>query len=63
MMYRLEYKESYIVQTEMLKNRTHQSYRWKTIAMSEDLEALRKYKKDNSLLEYRIINSELQVVG
>lgn len=63
MMYRLEYKEPYIVQTEMLKNRTHQSYRWKTIAMSEDLEALRKYKKDNSLLEYRIINSELQVVG
>lgn len=63
MMYRLEYKEPYIVKTEMLKNRTHQSYRWKTIAMSEDLEALRKYKKDNGLTEYRIINSELQVVG
>lgn len=65
MMYRLEYKEPYIVKTEMLKNRTHQSYRWKTIAMSEDLEALRKYKKnkDNNLLNYRIVNSELQIVG
>lgn len=65
MMYRLEYKEPYIVQTEMLKNRTHQSYRWKTIAMSEDLGALRKFKenKGNKLMDYRIVNSELQVVG
>ena len=63
-MYRLEYKEPYIVKTEMLKNRTHQSYRWKAIAMSEDLEALRKYKenKGNDLLNYRIVNNELQIV-
>lgn len=65
MMYRLEYKEPYIIQTEMLKNRTHQSHRWKTIAISEDLESLRKYKenKDNNLLNYRIVNSDIEVVG
>lgn len=64
-MYRLEYKEPYIVKTAMLKNRTHQSYRWKTIAMSEDLKALRRYKenKNNDLVNYRIVNSELQIVG
>lgn len=62
-MYRLEYKEPYIVKTEMLKNRTHQSFRWKAVAISEDLEALKEYKTINKLENYRIIDSELKVVG
>lgn len=39
----LEVKEPYIVKTELTKNRTHQSYRWKEIALGktkEDLMAL-----------------------
>lgn len=40
--YMLEYAEPYIVKTEMLKNRTCQSYRWKQVAMSDDLEALKE---------------------
>jgi hypothetical protein len=62
-MYRLEYKEPYIVQTEMLKNRTHQSYRWKELAVSEDLEALKEYKRINKLDNCRIIDANLEVVG
>lgn len=62
-MYRLEYKEPYIVKTAMLKNRTHQSYRWKTVAVSEDLKALKEYKEVNKLDGYRIVNKDLEEVG
>lgn len=57
--YALEYAEPYIVETEMLKNRTYQSYRWKQLAISNDLEELKKRLK-----EYRrIINWEtLEVI-
>ena len=40
MMFALEYKELYIVQEAMTKNRTCQSYRWKQYAISEDKDAL-----------------------
>ena len=33
--YALEVKEFYIVKTELTKNRTHQSYRWKEIALGK----------------------------
>ena len=61
-MYRLQYKEPYIVQTEMLKNRTHQSYRWKDFAVCEDLKALIEYKKNNKLDSCRIVDFNLKVV-
>lgn len=65
--YRLEYKEPYIIQTEMLKNRTHQSYRWKTVAISADLEALKQFLKESKELnktgEYRIVDCDLNEVS
>lgn len=33
--YALERKEPYIVKTELTKNRTHQSYKWKEIALGK----------------------------
>lgn len=49
--YALEIKEPYIVKTEFTKNRTHQSYRWKEVALGktkEDLEILMvKRNKEN----------------
>ena len=36
----LEYAEPYIIQEPMLKNRTCQTYRWKQLAMSDDLKEL-----------------------
>lgn len=39
-MFVLEYKQMHIVQTEMTKNRTCQSYRWKQYAMCEYKEPL-----------------------
>lgn len=41
MKYCLEYAEPYTVATEMLRNRTHQSFRWKQIALSDDLTLLK----------------------
>ncbi len=35
--YMLEIAEPYIVKTELTKNRTHQTFRWKAVAMSDDL--------------------------
>ena len=35
--YTLEVAEPYIVKTELTKNRTHQTFRWKAVAMSDDL--------------------------
>ena len=64
--YTLEYKEPYIIKTELLKNRTHQSYRWKPVAVSEDLDALKGYKKEceriNKLVDYRIVDFYLNIV-
>lgn len=50
--YALEFKEPYIVQTELTKNRTHQSYRWKEVALGktrEDLEILMVGRKKENL--------------
>lgn len=38
--YVLEYAEPYIVKTELTKNSTHQSYRWKQLAVAERKEDL-----------------------
>ena len=46
-MYMLERAEAYVVKTEQLKNRTCQTIRWKQVAMSEDIEALKGIKKDH----------------
>ena len=43
MAYMLERKEEYIVKTEMLKNTTHQTHRWKQVALSHTLDALKPY--------------------
>lgn len=50
--YCLQIKIPYIVKTELTKNRTHQSYRWKDYALSNNLKALIKIKSIND----RIIN-------
>ena len=39
-MYALEYKVLYIVKTELTKNRTCQSYRWKQVAICEERKPL-----------------------
>ena len=39
-MYALECKETYIVKTELTKNRTCQSYRWKQVAICEERKPL-----------------------
>lgn len=39
--YALEVKEPYIVKTELTKNRTHQSYKWKEIALGKSEEDLK----------------------
>jgi len=39
-MYMLEIAEPYIVKTELTKNRTCQSYRWKQVALCEAIEPL-----------------------
>lgn len=41
-MYILEYKQLYIVQTELTKNRTCQSYRWKQVAICEERNPLQE---------------------
>ncbi len=55
-MYVLEYKELYIVQEAMVKNRTCQSYRWKQAAMCSErglLEEIRSRKKRPE--EWRVV--------
>ena len=41
--YVLECKEPYIIKTQLTKNRTHQTYRWKQLAVAEDKEDLEPY--------------------
>lgn len=41
--YILEYKEAYITKTELTKNSTHQTYRWKQLAVAENKEDLVPY--------------------
>ena len=41
--YVLEYKEPCVVKTEMTKNRTHQTDRWKQLAVAENKEDLEPY--------------------
>ena len=43
-MYLLEYKQLYIAKTELTKNRTCQSYRWKQYAICEEREPLEQIK-------------------
>ena len=43
-MYSLEYKQLDIVKTELTKNRTFQSYRWKQYAICEEREPLEQIK-------------------
>ena len=57
--YMLERAEPYIVKTELTKNRTCQTYRWKQVAMSDDLEALKSIMEDY----HRIVRlSDLKVM-
>ena len=59
--YMLERKEPHIVKTELLKNRTHQSHRWKQVAKSSDLVALKAIAAGRK--GYRIIDwNTLKVV-
>jgi hypothetical protein len=65
-MFMLEHKEPYIVKTELTKNRTCQSYRWKQVAMCESPEPLIDWKRKNETPGYqlRVIDySNLKVVG
>lgn len=41
--YVLEYKEPCIVKTELTQNRTHQTYKWKQLAIAENKEDLKPY--------------------
>lgn len=41
--YILEYKEPFIIKTELTKNRTHQTYRWRQLAVAENKEDLEPY--------------------
>lgn len=48
-MFCLEYEQPYIVKTELTRNRTCQSFRWKQCAICEskkELEKILKSKKD-----------------
>ena len=42
-MYYLYYKEPYIVKEELTQNRTHQTYRLKSVAICASREPLQKY--------------------
>ena len=55
-MYSLEYKQLDIVKTELTKNRTFQSYRWKQYAICEEREPLIQIKNAQKRPEdWRII--------
>lgn len=56
--YMLEYAELYIVPEPITKNRTCQSYRWKQIAMCDEIEPLEKMLKPYM----RIIDKDLNVI-
>jgi hypothetical protein len=56
--YTLERAEMYIVPEPMLKNRTCQSYRWKQVALSDDLEALKELMGNS----HRIVNRDLKTI-
>lgn len=65
-MYMLERAELYIVPTELTKNRTCQTTRWKQVAMCEDKEKLIKMKRINQMpgFQLRVINFHtLEVAG
>lgn len=53
--YALEVKEFYIVKTELTKNRTHQSYRWKEIAIGKTREALEQFMLGRDIRNTRIV--------
>lgn len=42
-MYILYYKELYIIKEPLTKNRTHQTWRWKQLAMCEEKQPLQDY--------------------
>lgn len=53
--YVLEYKEPYIIKTELTKNRTHQTYRWKQIALGKTKDDLKVFITENNKNNYRIV--------
>ncbi len=53
--YALEVKEFYIVKTELTKNRTHQSYRWKEVAIGKTSEALEELMIGRNVRNMRIV--------
>ena len=60
-MFVLQVKEHYVVQTEMLKNRTHQSFLWKDKALCEnkdDLIAFAEHNYKDPNIEWRIEHRE-----
>lgn len=55
-MYALEYKQLYIVQEALTRNRTFQSYRWKQLAICQDKEVLEKIRAQKIRPEnYRVV--------
>lgn len=53
--YALERKEPYIVKTELTKNRTHQSYRWKEIALGKTRKDLEVFMVGDDKENLRIV--------
>ncbi|MCD7805462.1 MAG: hypothetical protein LUH03_10055 [Oscillospiraceae bacterium] len=55
-MFVLEYKQIYIVPTELTKNRTCQTYRWKQMAICEEREPLEKIRAQETRPEdWRVV--------
>lgn len=53
--YALERKEPYIVKTELTKNRRHQSYKWKEIALGKTKEDLEVFMVGDNKDNLRIV--------
>ena len=61
MRYLLEYAEPYIVKTELTKNRTHQTYRWKQGMLSDNKDVLiniADYSTKLTLTGHRVVDRE-----
>ena len=44
------------MRTELIKNRTHQSHRWKTVAASNDLDTLRQMMgKEDRIVDWNTL--------
>ncbi len=61
MRYLLEYAEPYIVKTELTKNRTHQTHKWKHSLLSDNKDELIKIADSYSkltLMDHRVFDRE-----